>query len=40
MTWSFRIAVVLTIAWPAAHVMAAENNDPSRLTVAADLRRT
>jgi dipeptidyl-peptidase 4 len=33
MTWSFRIAVVLSIAWQCPGVMAAEDKDLSRLTV-------
>ena len=33
MIWSLRIAVVLTIALPCTHLIAAEDKDPSRLTV-------
>ncbi len=33
MTWSFRIAVVLAITLPCSHLVAAESDDPSRLTI-------
>ena len=33
MTWPFRIVLVLAIALPCSQLIAAENEDPSRLTV-------
>ena len=39
MSWPYRIVAILLIALPVKPLIAAEDHDPSRLTVAADLRR-